>query len=88
MFQFGALLGVFFNIKNGGTKALNFLIIGLPNFVLYMLINNSPIYNTRFLPFVIMSYILLGAVGLGELFSELFSRKKVIHVLAVVIFLG
>ncbi len=88
VFQFGALLGIFFSIKEKSSKIFNFLIIGIPNFVLFMLINNSPIYNTRFLPFVIMSYVLLGAVGLGEVLNELFSRKKIIHAIAVIIFLA
>ncbi|HRZ29222.1 MAG TPA: hypothetical protein P5052_00080 [Candidatus Paceibacterota bacterium] len=56
---------MFFTIKNRDKRIFNFLIIGLSNLILFLTINKSPIYNTRFLPFFIMSYILVGSIGLG-----------------------
>jgi hypothetical protein len=35
-----------------------------------------------------MSYILLGAIGLGELITEIFSNKKIIHLLAVLVLMA
>ena len=88
LFQFGAILGIFFLIKDKNIKLFNILSITITNFVLFMVINNSPIYNTRFLPFFIMSYILLGAIGLGELINEIFSNKKIIHLLAALVLMA
>jgi len=88
LFQFGAILGIFFSVIEKNKKIFNFLAIGVTNFVLFMVINNSPIYNTRFLPFFIMSYILLGAIGIGGLLNEIFSDKKIIHLIVVLIFMA
>lgn len=88
LFQFGAILGIFFSVIERNKKIFNFLAIGVTNFVLFMVINNSPIYNTRFLPFFIMSYILLGAVGIGGLLNEIFSDKKIIHLIVVLVFMA
>jgi hypothetical protein len=70
LFQVGAILGIFFSFMQRNIKIFNFLAILITNFILFILINNSPIYNTRFLPFVIMSYILIGAIGIGEILDE------------------
>jgi len=35
-----------------------------------------------------MSYILLGAIGLGELINEIFSNKKIIHLLAALVLMA
>jgi len=56
------------------------LIIGLTNLGLFLVINNSPIYNTRFLPFFIMSYILIGSIGVGYLIHEISGNSKWLNV--------
>lgn len=85
LFWLSAVVGLFVSIISKNWKIVNFLIIGITNFVLFLLINNSPIYNTRFLPFFIMTYILVGAIGLGYLLDEVFKDSKALNVIAVVI---
>jgi len=80
-----AILGIVFSLFKKNFKIFNILIFGITNFILFLIINNSPIYNTRFLPFFIMSYILMGAIGLGYLLDEIFSTSKPIHIVAIVI---
>jgi CDP-diglyceride synthetase len=87
LFWIAAILGLFFSIKERKWKIINLLIFGLSNLILFLIINNSPIYNTRFLPFFIMCYILIGAIGIGYLFNEIFSQSKVVHLAAIVLLL-
>ncbi|MGB9726673.1 MAG: hypothetical protein ACP5OX_01915 [Minisyncoccia bacterium] len=49
----------------------------------YFLLNKSSIWNTRFLPFIILSLLIISAIGLGSFYqifvdglSKLFRRKK------------
>lgn len=49
----------------------------------YFLLNKSSIWNTRFLPFIILSFLIISAIGLGSFYqlfvdrlSKLFRRKK------------
>ena len=79
-FWVSALIGIFFSIKNKNWKIINLLIIGLTNLGLFLVINNSPIYNTRFLPFFIMSYILIGSIGVGYLIHEISGNSKWLNV--------
>lgn len=83
LFWLASLVGLFFMVKNRDKRIFNFLIVGLSNLILFLVINNSPIYNTRFLPFFIMSYILVGSIGLGLLIKEVTNRSKWLNVLIV-----
>jgi len=85
LFWLASIVGLFFLIKNHNKKILNFLILSLSNLVLFLVINNSPIYNTRFLPFFIMSYILMGSIGLGYLIKEITIKSKLFNIVLVVI---
>ncbi len=85
-FQYSALLGIFFGIMNRIKSVLFLTIALLVNFILFLTINNSPIYNARFLPFVIVFYLLIGSVGIGWLFREMFKNRRHLFV-AVVLFI-
>ena len=72
-------------VKNRDKRIFNFLIVSLSNLILFLVINKSPIYNTRFLPFFIMSYILIGSIGLGLLIKEVTSKSKWLNAIIVVV---
>lgn len=84
LFYISSILGIFFAIKNKQKAAIGVLIIAMTNTVLFLVINNSPIYNTRFLPFMIMSYLIIGSYGISELFNILFEDKKILNVFLIV----
>lgn len=69
--------------KNRDKRIFNFLTVSLTNLILFLIINNSPIYNTRFLPFFIMSYVLMGAIGLGYLINEISITPKFLNMVIV-----
>jgi len=81
--QYSAILGLFFGIIKKLKSVLFLIVAMLANFALYMYIDNSPIYNARFLPFVIVFYLLIGAVGIGFLFLEMFKNKKHLYVASI-----
>lgn len=60
-----------------------FLYALLASLIPYIVLNNSSIWNTRFLPFFILSLLIISAIGIGsvykiieERFLKLFKRKK------------
>lgn len=83
LFWLAAIVGLFFMAKNRDKRIFNFLTVSLTNLILFLIINNSPIYNTRFLPFFIMSYVLMGAIGLGYLINEISITPKFLNIVIV-----
>lgn len=87
LLQYGFFLGIFFAIKNKIFPIVNLIVVLLINLALYLSINNSPIYNARFLPFVIVIYLLIGCIGIGTLLQKIFENSNKKYLFAFSIFL-
>ncbi len=85
--QYSAILGLFFGLIKRLKSVLFLIVAMLANFALYMYIDNSPIYNARFLPFVIVFYLLIGSVGIGFLLLEMFKNKKHLYIASILFIL-
>ncbi|NMB92039.1 MAG: hypothetical protein GYA31_00130 [Parcubacteria group bacterium] len=74
-----AIIGLIYGFWKRKKEILYVLLIIIASTIPYFLLNHSSIWNTRFLPFVIIGYIILAAMGLGFFindFSNLVFRFK------------
>ncbi len=85
IFWTGAILGLIFAIWKADKNILAIIITTLASFLVYLTLNNSAIYNTRFLPPVILGYILIGSYGWGKLIQLCFKKNETI-ISAILIF--
>ena len=86
IFEIIAVLTIIFSLffKEKRKKILVFILILIAALVPYFVLNNSSIWNTRFLPFFLMTMIIISAIGVGtgyqflqEKTAKLFQRKKI-----------
>jgi len=86
IFEIIAVFTIIFSLffKEKRKKILVFILILIAALVPYFVLNNSSIWNTRFLPFFLMTMIIISAIGVGtgyqflqEKTAKLFQRKKI-----------
>ncbi len=86
IFEIIAVFTIIFSLffKEKRKKILVFIWIIIAALVPYFILNNSSIWNTRFLPFFLMTMIIISAIGVGtgyqflqEKTAKLFQRKKI-----------
>lgn len=71
------LNSVFSKIKES-QKFYIFIFVLLAALVPYCFLNNSSIWNTRFLPFILMTLLIISAIGIGNLYQ--FLEKEIIKI--------
>lgn len=77
IFLITGILYFILKFKKENKNLLCFFGIIASSLPLYLSLNKSSIFNCRFLPFVIVSYILISAFGLGSLLNFIFDRIKI-----------
>ena len=66
------ILGLIYSILRKRKEILLIITIILASSIPYLFLNHSSIWNTRFLPFIIVSYLILAALGLSFLVNEIY----------------
>jgi uncharacterized membrane protein len=67
IFQIFAVIGIIYALFKKDKKILPLLFIVGGSLIPFLFLNNSSIWNTRFLPFILMGSLLIAAYGLGSL---------------------
>lgn len=88
VFWIFAGLGIIYAITHKEKQIWALIWTGGVSFLLYYFINNSSILNARFLPFVIVSYILLGAYGLGKTLKLIVDKKFLLSIIVILLGIG
>ena len=70
IFQALAVLGFLLALIKKEKRIIPFLYIIISSLIPFLVLNHSSIWNTRFLPFIIMGYLMLAAYGLGYLLQK------------------
>lgn len=78
-----AVFGLIFALVKKEKMILPFLYIIIGSLIPFIFLNHSSIWNTRFLPFIIMSYLIIAAYGLGSLLQK---TKKLFPFVFLLIF--
>ena len=79
-------IGLFYALIKKEKRILLFFYIIISALLPYLFLNRSSIWNTRFLPFILVSFLILAAYALGSLLEEilkLLRKGKIIRVLAL-----
>ena len=78
-------MGLAYAIKNKDKNI--FALVGLTavSFLIFIFLDNSSVLNARFLPPVIIGYILIGIYGLGQSIRLSFDNKLVMSIAMVVL---
>ncbi len=82
IFQVLAILGFFLALIKKDKRIIPFLYIIISSLIPFLVLNHSSIWNTRFLPFIIMGYLMLAAYGLGYLLQK---TKKLLPFICLLI---
>jgi len=70
-FEILAGLALIYAVIKKEKRILPLLFIILASFIPFFLLNHSSIWNTRFLPFILMTSLMIAAYGLGSWFKDL-----------------
>jgi len=81
------LFGVIYAIIKKDKRVLPICGLIISSLILFLIINNFSIWNTRFLPFIIMGYLFIGAYGAGE-FILWFKKEWLRYLWAGVFIIG
>lgn len=82
-FQALAVIGIIYALFKKDKKILPLLYILGGSFLPFLLLNNSSVWNTRFLPFILTGGLLIAAYGLGSLLQL---TKKMFPFIFLIIF--
>ncbi|MDD4994734.1 MAG: 6-pyruvoyl-tetrahydropterin synthase-related protein, partial [Candidatus Pacebacteria bacterium] len=82
-FQVLAVIGIIYALFKKDKKILPLLYILGGSLLPFLLLNNSSVWNTRFLPFILMGGLLIAAYGLGSLLQL---TKKMFPFVFLIIF--
>ncbi len=87
-----ALFGFIFSLKKlkSNPNFLPLYYVMLSSFLIYISLNNSSIFNARFLPFFIVGYLLLASIGLSIFLEEIalsFKKTKKVWIIGFFIVL-
>ena len=76
IFEITAILTIIFSLffKEKRKTILVFILMLIAALIPYFVLNNSSIWNTRFLPFFLMTMIIISAIGFGTVYQ--FIQKK------------
>lgn len=82
--QILALAGIVYYLLNKDKNITILLVIAAVNLIPYFLLNNSKIWNTRFLPFFTMSSILIAAYFTGSILSRVPAKSQLYLILPII----
>ncbi len=79
IWQLIAFLGIFFAWRKKDKRIIPLLLVLLAALIPYLTLNHSSIWNTRFLPFIIVDLLLIASYGLGIMIQKITSLIKGQH---------
>jgi hypothetical protein len=82
--QILALAGIVYSFLNKDKSISILLFIAVVNLIPYFLLNDSKIWNTRFLPFFTMGSILIAAYFTGNILSKLPAKSQLYLILPII----
>jgi hypothetical protein len=71
IFEFLAGIALIYALIKRDKRILPLVYIIIASFIPFLLLNNSSVWNTRFLPFILMGSLMIAAYGLGSWFKDL-----------------
>lgn len=81
--QILAVAGIVYSLLNKEKSITILLFIAVANLIPYFLLNDSKIWNTRFLPFFTMGFILIAAYFTGSVLSKIPSKSQLYLILPI-----
>jgi len=81
---FVTIIWFFVKFFSYNKKIIYFILVLISAFIPFYTLNHSSIWNTRFLPFILMNFLIISAIGIGTFYNEIvkellefLKRKKV-----------
>ncbi|MFA5360485.1 MAG: 6-pyruvoyl-tetrahydropterin synthase-related protein [Candidatus Paceibacterota bacterium] len=71
IFQAFALVGIIYALFKKDKRVLPLVYIVCASLMPFLFLNHSSVWNARFLPFIIIGYLLIAAYGLGSLLNSM-----------------